>query len=70
MDWPLFISYLVVCLISSLTMLYLRERKCAYGTLEIDTTYSEDQDMYNVDLGNIDKLPKKDYIKLKIKIKK
>ena len=66
----LIISYGVVSIVSSLTMLYLREGKCAHGTLEIDTTYSEDQDMYYVDLGNVDKLPKKDYVKLKITIKK
>ena len=70
MNLMLFISYFVVGIISSLIMLYLREGKCAHGTLEIDTTYSEDQDMYNVDLGDIDKLPKKDYVKLKITIKK
>ena len=51
-------------------MLVLTELECSRGTLEIDTGYSEDQDMYYVNLGNIDKLPKKRYVKLKIIMKK
>lgn len=64
------IWYFIGMAVGSIIMLVLTELECSRGTLEIDTGYSEDQDMYYVNLGNIDKLPKKRYVKLKIIMKK
>ena len=64
------IWYFVGLVVGSIITLILTDLECSRGTLEIDTKYNEDQDMYYVDLGNIDKLPKKRYVKLKIIMKK
>ena len=65
---PYLIGFSIGCIIQAIVGLIIGRRRCNYGTLDIDTISSDEQDHYDVYLGNIDLLPKKKYVKLQIKI--
>lgn len=62
------IGFVVGCVVQTIVCTLMEKKRCTYGTLDIDTKSSDTCDHYDVGLGDIDKLPKKKYIKLKIKI--
>jgi len=63
-----FLCYLMGCIVQTIVDILMEKKRCTYGTLAVDTKSSDTCDHYDVCLGDIDKLPKKKYIKLKIKI--
>ena len=64
----MYVSCIIGVIFGIVIALVLENRNHSYGTIDIDTKSSNDSDKYEVDLGNIDLLPKKRYVSLRIRI--
>jgi len=63
-----YVGYIIGVIFGTIATLVIEGRKHSYGTIDIDTKSSNDSDKYEVNLGNIDLLPKKKFVSLRIRI--